>query len=83
MKIQYLTWLNERVGTHEENIDIPNTVSNINDLMNFLGTLDDKYQSLFQNRHTIYTAVNNEIQSPEFIIHNTDQISFFSAVVGG
>lgn len=83
MKIKYLTWLHEKTGKHEDNLDLPDSVSTINCLINYLENNKPECVSVFKNRHTIYTAVNNEIKSPEFGIKNSDEISFFSAVVGG
>jgi molybdopterin converting factor small subunit len=83
MKIQYLTWLHEKTGKHEDNILLPTNVKNIENLINYLEINKPECAVVFKNRHTIYTAVNNEIQPAEFEITNADNISFFSAIVGG
>lgn len=83
MKIQYLTWLHEKTGKHEDTIALPTHVKNIENLMDYLEQNKPECASVFKKRHTIYTAVNNEIQSPQFTINDTDKISFFSAIVGG
>ena len=83
MKINYLTWLHEKTGKHEDHIDLPANITKIEELINYLENTKAECAHVFQNRHTIYTAVNNEIRSPESTIKNSDEISFFSAVVGG
>lgn len=83
MKIRYLTWLHEKTGKHEDDIDLPDNVYNIEALINYLEEIKGECATVFKNRHTIYTAVNNEIRPLEYKIKNSDEISFFSAIVGG
>ncbi len=83
MKIQYLTWLYEKTGKHEDYIDLPEDVKSIDDLIAYLEKERPECRTIFQNRHVIYTAVNDEIKQPDYPISNQDRISFFSAVVGG
>ena len=83
MKIQYLTWLHEKTGKHEDDVDLPDTIQNIEGLIDYLERSKPECETVFKNRQVIYTAVNDEIRQSEFPIKNTDKISFFSAVVGG
>lgn len=83
MKIKYLTWLNEKTGKSEEYIDLPANVKNIEELISFLKQSRPEYNELFRNRHVIYTAVNDEMCSGAYEIKNSDEVSFFSAMVGG
>lgn len=82
MKIQYLTWLQEKTGKHDDSFELPENVRSINCLINYLEATKEECASVFKNRHTIYTAVNNEIKPSDFEIKNSDEISF-SAIVGG
>ncbi len=83
MKIQYLTWLQEKTGKHEDSFELPGNVRSIGCLIHYLETTKTECATVFKNRHTIYTAVNNEIKSNDFKIKDSDEISFFSAIVGG
>ncbi len=83
MKIQYLTWLHEKTGKHEDLIKLPNHIKNIENLMDYLEENKPECATVFKKRNIIYTAVNNEIKPPQFTINDEDQISFFSAIVGG
>lgn len=83
MKIQYLTWLHEKTGRHEDHIDLPDNVKTVACLINYLEGNKEWCATVFKNRHTVYTAVNDEIKPPEFRIENSDNVSFFSAIVGG
>lgn len=83
MKIEYLTWLQEKTGKHEDNITLPANVKNISDLMQYLEKNNPECEGIFKNKHVIYTAVNNEVKPHNYPVTESDNISFFSAIVGG
>jgi len=83
MKIKYLTWLQEKTGKHEDHLNLPKDVETIGCLITYLENNKSECAAVFKNRSVIYTAVNNEIQQQDHSIKNTDEVSFFSAIVGG
>ena len=83
MKIKYLTWLYERTGKHEEIIQLPESIQTISDVLDYLESSRPEYNNVFKHRHVIYSAVNDEMRPHDFPISNTDEISLFSAMVGG
>ncbi len=83
MKISYLTWLHERIGTDSETIQLPDSVNTIDDLITHLIGCGDQYADTFKNRHVIYAAINDEMASPDTTISDQDNVAFFSAIAGG
>ena len=83
MIIKYFSWIREHVGTSEEEIILPDSVSTINDLINYLINSNDKYKSVFLKRDIIKVAVNKSYSSIDTKIYNKDEIAFFPPVTGG
>lgn len=83
MKISYLTWLHEITGVHSENIEKPDTINTISELISHLENQDVKYRNTFKNKKVIYCALNGETVDYSALISNSDHLSFYSAIVGG
>ena len=78
MIIKYFSWIREHIGTSEEEIILPDSVSTIDDLINYLIDSNDKYKSAFLKRDLVksYSPINTKI-------YNKDEIAFFPPVTGG
>ena len=61
MIIKYFSWIREHVGKSEEEINLPESVITIDDLINYLISENDVYKSAFLKRDLIKIAVNKEV----------------------
>ena len=83
MIIKYFSWIKEHVGKSEELIELPNNVTTIGELINYLNNLNDNYKKVFKKKDLIKIAVNKTYCSVETKINNNDEIAFFPPVTGG
>ena len=83
MKILYFSWLKEKVGKSLEEIEKPNEVHSIKDLIEFLKNSSTKHQNAFKHLKSIKVAVNKEFADFETLINEKDEIAFFPPVTGG
>ena len=83
MIIKYFSWIREHVGKSEENLDLPVDVTTINELIDYLNKLNDKYKIAFAKRDLIKIAVNKTYASVETKISQNDEVAFFPPVTGG
>ena len=83
MVIKYFSWIREHVGKSEENFDLPNDVTTINELIDYLNSSNDKYKNAFAKRSLIKIAINKTYSPIEAKIYNKDEIAFFPPVTGG
>ena len=83
MVIKYFSWIKEHIGKSEELIELPNDVTTISELINYLYNLNDNYKKVFEKRDLIKIAVNKTYCSVETKINNNDEIAFFPPVTGG
>ena len=83
MVIKYFSWIKEHIGKSEEQIILPSNIKNINQLINYLNEIDEKYKLLYEKKELIKIAVNKTYSSFDTNISNSDEIAFFPPVTGG
>jgi len=83
MIIKYFSWIKEHVGKSEEQIELPGHINNVNELINYLNEIDEKYNLIFEKKELIKIAVNKTYSSFDTNINNNDEIAFFPPVTGG
>lgn len=83
MVIKYFSWIKEHIGKSEEQIILPSNIDNINQLINYLNEIDEKYKLLYEKKELIKIAVNKTYSSFDTNISNSDEIAFFPPVTGG
>ena len=83
MIIKYFSWIKEHIGKSEEQIELPDHIKNVNELINYLNEIDEKYNLIFEKKELIKIAVNKTYSSYDTTITNNDEIAFFPPVTGG
>ena len=83
MIIKYFSWIKEHGGKSEEQIELPDHIKNVNELINHLNEIDNKYSLIFDKKELIKIAVNKTYSSFETNISNSDEIAFIPPVTGG
>ena len=83
MVVKYFSWIKEHIGKSEEQIDLPSNITNVNQLINYLNEIDQKYNVIFKKKELIKIAVNKTYTSFDANISNNDEIAFFPPVTGG
>ena len=83
MIIKYFSWVRDIVGKSEENLDLPSDITTINELIDYLYSLNDKYKHAFAKRSLIKIAINKSYSPIESKINNNDEVAFFPPVTGG
>ena len=83
MKIRYFAWVRERVGKTEEDLDPPEDVATVGDLMTWLAERGEDYARAFENRKIIRAAIDRSHVRPEAAIAGAREIAFFPPMTGG
>ena len=83
MVVKYFSWIKEHIGKSEEKIDLPSNITNVNQLINYLNEIDEKYNIIFEKKELIKIAVNKTYSSSDTNISDSDEIAFFPPVTGG
>lgn len=82
MKLVYFAWVREQVGISEENIELPENIKTISDLMNFLAGRGEEY-AIFENAHALRAAINQEHVDHDTEIAGATEIAIFPPMTGG
>ncbi len=83
MKAIYFAWVRERIGKTEEVLSPPVGVETVADLIGWLKTLGDGYESAFANGATIRTAIDHAHVKHDAAIGQAREIAFFPPMTGG
>jgi sulfur-carrier protein len=81
--VLYFAWLRERVGVAEETVSLPNSVTTVADLIEYLANLDQRHAAAFKDRKSVRCAVNQEFADAAATLRPGDEVGFFPPVTGG
>jgi sulfur-carrier protein len=83
LTILYFAWLCERTGVSQEELPLPDSVTTVTQLVDYLAARGPGHAAAFQNRRTVRCAVNQEFADPSALLHPGDEVAFFPPVTGG
>jgi molybdopterin synthase sulfur carrier subunit len=83
MKLLYFAWLRTKIGTAEEAVDPPGTVTNVAALIDWLKSRGPNYAEALKNPKLVRVAVNREYVALDHKIKPGDEIALFPPVTGG
>ncbi|MBO6548463.1 MAG: molybdopterin converting factor subunit 1 [Rhizobiales bacterium] len=83
MKILYFAWVREKIGKSQEELEIPDAVKTVADLILWLETKGPEYEAAFANKETINSAINQSHVDHSTQLNNANEIAFFPPVTGG
>ena len=83
MKLLYFAWVREKIGKSQEEVELPASITTIQDLINWLETKGPEYAEAFAQKATINAAIDQTHVSHETSLENASEIAFFPPVTGG
>ena len=82
-KLIYFAWVRERIGRSEEEIVLPDEVSTVRDLLDWLKQRGDGYEHALQFPEVIRVAINQEHVDHKERIAGAREIALFPPMTGG
>ncbi|MDO9417589.1 molybdopterin converting factor subunit 1 [Pararhizobium sp.] len=82
-RLVYFAWVRERIGTGEEELELPDSVVTVSDLLTHLTTLGDGYAAALQYPKVIRVALNQEHVDHHEKIADASEIALFPPMTGG
>ena len=83
MKLVYFSWVRERVGKTEEEVDLPEDVVTVADLVRWLKSRGEEYGYAFENEAIVRAAIDHVHVKPDASIAGAREIAFFPPMTGG
>ena len=83
MKLRYFAWVRERIGHAEEDIDLPDNVADVAQLIAWLSARDEGYASAFAEPDVIRAAIDQQHVDHSAPIGDAGEVAFFPPMTGG
>lgn len=83
MRVMYFAWLRLRTGVGEEELELPQGVGTVSELVEWLKSRGPGYAKAFQEMKAVRVAVNQEYVPFDHIVTEGDEVAFFPPVTGG
>ena len=83
MELLYFSWLREKVGFSDEKVALPENVSDVGGLLEWLRGRGVGYAEALKDLSVVRVAVNQEFAQPTDPVKDGDEIALFPPVTGG
>lgn len=83
VNLVYFAWVRERIGRTEEEIELPETVVTVRDLLVHLKGLGEEYETALEFPDVIRVAINQEHVEHDKAISGAREIGIFPPMTGG
>ena len=83
MKILYFAWVREKTGRSAEDVTLPENVTTVTGLVDWLKTRDGGYGEAFADQSVVRVAVNQEYVTIDHAVSDDDEVAFVPPVTGG
>lgn len=83
VKLLYFAWVREKTGIGQEQVELPDGVATVSDLIAWLKARGPEYESAFEKAHVIRAAVDQTHVSHDAPVGEAREIAFFPPVTGG
>ena len=83
MKVLYFAWLKEKIGTSQEDLNLPDGITDVAGLVGWLKDRGDGFAAAFADEAVVRVAVNQEHVDTDHKLSNGDEVAFFPPVTGG
>ncbi len=83
MKALYFAWVRERVGRADEELDPPETVATVGDLIAWLSERGEGYASAFGKPAAVRAALDRVHARRDAPLAGAKEVAFFPPMTGG
>lgn len=83
VRLVYFAWVRERVGMAEEQVELPEGMQTVLDLVRWLKSRDEGYAAAFENETLVRAAINQTHVKPSASLDGAREIAFFPPMTGG
>jgi molybdopterin synthase sulfur carrier subunit len=83
MDLLYFAWVRERVGTGQEQLDPPEAVVNVADLIEWLATLSPGHSEAMREPARLRAAIDQKFVPLDTPLGSAREVALFPPVTGG
>jgi molybdopterin synthase sulfur carrier subunit len=83
MKLLYFAWVRERIGRQEEDVDLPDEVTTVGELVDWLKGRGPEYEMALAEPRAIRVALDRVHVGPEAPVGGAREVALFPPMTGG
>ena len=83
IQIHYFASIREQLATDQEQINLPDNVSKIDELITHLEARNPKFSAIVNSANKILVAVNQTVVDRSYKLRENDEVAFFPPMTGG
>jgi len=83
MDLLYFAWVRERIGTGQEQVDPPEAVRNVADLIAWLATLSPGHAEAMREPERLRAAIDQKFVPLDAVLGDAREVALFPPVTGG
>ena len=83
MEVLYFAWVREKTGIDQEQVEVPDGVKTVADLIGWLRTRGPEFEAAFERAEVIRTAIDQAHVKHDAAVAEAREIAFFPPVTGG
>ena len=83
MQLVYFAWVRELIGKDEERLALPDTVTDVASLLDWLAGRSRGHAAALAERSRIRVAVDQQFAGPETPLAGAREVAIFPPVTGG
>ena len=83
MRLLYFAWVKQKIGVSDEEINLPDEVNTVEQLVVWLSKLGPGYREALADLSLIRFAVNQEFANLNHPVTDNDEVAVFPPVTGG
>lgn len=83
IKLRYFAWVREAMGRAEEDVELPEGIATVRELIDWLKGRGPEYREAFRRAEVIRAAIDKAHVKPDAAISGAREIAFFPPVTGG
>ncbi len=83
MKIVYFSWVRERIGREEEQVDVPAEVTTAGELIAWLATRGPEYRHALEHATSVRVALDHTHVRPDAPLKGASEAALFPPMTGG
>lgn len=83
MDLLYFAWVRERIGTGQEQLDPPEAVRNVADLIGWLATRSPGHAEAMCEPERLRAAIDQKFVALDALLGDAREVAIFPPVTGG
>jgi molybdopterin synthase sulfur carrier subunit len=83
VRLIYFAWIRERIGRAEDAFEVPPSVINLGQLLDWLAARGPGYKAALSDRRAIRMAMDQEFAGPDQALTPGCEVALFPPVTGG